>query len=362
MFGITLAEAWTAWVEDERRFQHANLAAIRQHPITAFTDVTSHALGSVSRAYIDPVAHRIYAAFNYPGIAAHIGAIDTRDGRVERIASIKGPVIYTVASLAWDPVERLLFYTTDNASWRDLVQLDVDTGKTRLLQRDARIGDLVYSERDRTLWGIRRANGICTLVRIPRPYTKWEEVASWPYGTVVYDLDVSPDGRTLAASFGDISGQQEVRTLNVAALENGDLEPTSRFHFEGSVPNGFTFSADGRFLYGTSYYTGVSNVYRYDLAAGSLESVSNSETGFFRPVPLDDGRLLVFRYSGHGFIPSWIDAKPVSGVGTITFLGERLAATHPVVDTWNVGSPLEIDYEGLKKHKRPYRVAGSLRR
>ena len=184
-----------------------------------------------------------------------------------------------------------------------------------MLQRDARIGDIVYSKRDESLWGIRRANGICTLVRIPRPHTTWEAIASWPYGTVVYDLDVSPDGTTLVASFGEISGEQEVRMHNVTALEEGDLEPTARFGFEGSVPNGFTFSADGRSLYGTSYYTGVSNVFRYDLAAGTLQSVSNSETGFFRPVPLDDGRLLVFRYTGQGFIPSWIEGKPVQRRG-----------------------------------------------
>jgi hypothetical protein len=361
VFGATLGEAWDAWIEDEHRFQQANLSAIREHPITPFIDVTSHALGSVSRAYFDPVANRIYAGFNYPGVAAHIGAIDARDGSIDRIASIKGPIIYTVASLAWDAGERALFYTTDNGGWRDLMRLDVDTGRTRLLQRDARIGDLVHSPPDGSLWGIRRANAICTLVRMSRPHTSWEEVASWPYGIVVYDLDISPDGRTLAASFGDISGDHEVRLFDVAALQAGDVTPRGRFGFQGSPPNGFTFSADGRHLYGTSYYTGVSNVFRYDLAARTLESVSNTDTGFFRPVPLDGDRLLVFRYTGKGFVPSWIDAMTVPGPGAITFLGERLAAKHPVVDTWNVGSPLGVDYEALDRDRRQYRPAGSLR-
>ena len=40
-----------------------------------------------------------------------------------------------------------------------------------------------------------------------------------------------------------------------------------------------------------------------------VEAVSNTETGLFRPVPLADGRLLVFRYTGRGFIPTWIEPR-----------------------------------------------------
>jgi len=359
VFGMSIDQAWAAWIADERVFQQANLAAIREHPVTPHSDIATRALGSVSRAYVDAEANKIYAAFNYPGVAAHIGRIDLRDGDLTRLVSIKGPVIYTVSSLAWNPDERALFYTTDNAAWRDLMRLDPDTGETRLLLKDARIGDLAYSKRDRVLWGIRRANGICMLVRVLSPYTTWEPVVSWPYGTVVYDLDVSPDGTTLVASFGEITGEQEVRISSVDSLRKGNVSPTARFGFDGSVPNGFTFSPDGRYLYGSSYYTGVSNIFRYELATGSLDPVSNAETGFVRPVPVGDGRLLVFRYSGPGFVPAWIDAQPLQQVGAITFLGERLIAEHPELEAWNVGSPMSVDYDSLRKDRNRYR-GGSL--
>ena len=79
--------------------------------------------------------------------------------------------------------------------------------------KDARIGDLAFNRADRSLWGIRHLNGICTLVRMPPPYTEWQRVVSWPYG----DGRVRP--RRLArrvavsASFGEISGKQDVRVL-----------------------------------------------------------------------------------------------------------------------------------------------------
>ena len=71
------------------------------------------------------------------------------------------------------------------------------------------------------------------------------------------------------------------------------MKPLSEFRFGQSVPESFVFSRDGRYLYGSSYYTGVSNIFRYEVATGAIEAVSNAETGFFRPVPLADGRLLV---------------------------------------------------------------------
>ena len=57
----------------------------------------------------------------------------------------------------------------------------------------------------------------------------------------------------------------------------------------------------------------MSNIFRYEIATGEIEALTNAETGFFRPVPLDDGSLLVFRYTGEGFVPSIIDAHAGEG-------------------------------------------------
>ena len=269
-------------------------------------------------------------------------------------------MIYTVTSLVWDPDDRTLFYTTDNNAMRDLVRLDPSTGATEVLQKDARIGDLAFNHSDKSLWGIRHLNGFCTIVRIPAPYTAWEQIITLPYGTIVYDLDVSPDGARLSASFGEITGKQDVRVLNIDALNKGETTPEARFDFAQSVPNGFTFSPDGRYLYGSAYLSGVSNIFRYELANQQLEAVSNTETGFFRPVPLGNDALFVFRYTGAGFVPARIDAKPVEDLSAITFLGERLIAEHPVLQQWNVGSPLSIQYEALEKKQEPYGVLSRL--
>ena len=64
---------------------------------------------------------------------------------VEKIRDVKDPEHYIVTSLAWDPEARLLFYTTDNYAYRDLLSLDPATGRARVLIKDARIGDLIMA-------------------------------------------------------------------------------------------------------------------------------------------------------------------------------------------------------------------------
>ncbi len=362
VFGLTLEQAWAKWIETERAFQQKNLEAIRTNPVTPFTDLTTRALGSISRAYYDARSRTIFAGFNYPGVVAHIGAIHTDTGTVERLVNIKVPTVYTVTSLARDPDAGTLFYTTDNRAYRDLVALDPATQRTTLLQKDARIGDLAFNRADKSLWGIRQLNGLCTLVRIPAPYTDWKQIHTFPYGTVIYDLDVSPDGSRLAASFGEISGEQNVRVLSVDALGRGDVTPIAQFDFGTAVPNNFVFSPDGRYLFGSAYFTGVSNIFRYEIEAKKLEILTNTETGFFRPIPLGGNELIVFRYTGEGFVPARIEATPLQDVAPITFMGERLAEEHPIIKSWNVGSPAAIPFETMPTRKGVYHLAGGLRR
>jgi hypothetical protein len=360
-FGVSLEQAWASWVADERVFQQRNLQTIRAYPLTPYQDITTRALGSVSRAFYDPQSDAIYAALNYPGALAHVARIPAKTGVLDRLGDIKGPLIYTVTSLLWNPSDRHVYYTADNGAHRDLVRLDPVTRRTELLQRDARIGDLAFNASDRSIWGLRHLNGLCTLVRMKPPYRDWERVVTWPYGTVMYDIDLSADGARLSGSFGEISGQQDVRVFDVAAILGGNTTPVAQFDFGTSVPNGFVFSPDGRYLYGSAYLTGVSNIFRYDLQAGKVDAVSNTDSGFFRPVPLADGRLLVFRYTGRGFVPAWIDPKPLEDVGAITFFGQQVIEKRSILKTWMLESPARIPFDTMEKRSGNYRLARALR-
>jgi len=361
VFGRSLDDAWKDWISWERTFQQKNLDAIRTYPLTPYADVSPQALGSVSRAYYDADRKALYAGLNYPGIVSHVGAISVADGKVRKLLDIKGPRIYTVTSLAWDPGTRTLFYTSDNNALRDLRSVSPDTGETRLLMKDARIGELVYSPAEKALFGIRTLNGLATLVLVAPPFNEWQSLYTWPYGEVAYDLDLSADASLVSFSHGDASGRQSLRIAKLETLRKGDATAVAQFDFGSAIPSNFVFSPDGRYLYGSSYYTGVSNVFRYDLGSGKLDAVSNTETGFFRPIPVGGDELVVFRYTGKGFVPARIHATPLEDVKEITFLGAEIADKHEIVRQWKLGSPAAVPLESLTTGQGRYGSVPSIR-
>ncbi|MBL0144218.1 MAG: hypothetical protein IPP91_19470 [Betaproteobacteria bacterium] len=346
VFGLPIEQAWQDWIAFEREFQRKNLEAVAKYPLTPQRDLVAKAVGSTSRAFYDEATGNLYGAFRYPGVVEHVGVLNTRDGSIRRLTDIKGAMLYRVTSLAYDPAGTI-FYTADNYNLRDLMAVDVKTGDEKMLLEDARIGEIVFNPVDRSLLGVRHQNGLATLVRIPPPYTEWSQIHTFPYGVVPYDLDISPDGRLLSGSVAEVNGDQFLRVWQLDKVRAGDLKPLSQYSFGQSVPEGFVFSRDGRFLYGSSYYTGASNIFRYEVATGEVEAVSNAATGFFRPATLADGKLVVFNYTGQGFVPTVIEPKPLKDVSAISFLGAEVAARHPVVKTWQVPPPSNVDYEKL---------------
>ena len=149
--------------------------------------------------------------------------------------------------------------------------------------------------------------------------------------------------------------------MKLETLRKGDATPLAQFDFGAAIPSNFVFSPDGKYLYGSSYYTGVSNIFRYDLASGKLDAVSNTETGFFRPIPLGNDELVVFRYTGKGFVPARIHATPLEDVKEITFLGAQIAEKHEIVKQWKLGSPASIPLDSLTTEKGRYASVGSIR-
>jgi hypothetical protein len=347
VFGLPLDDAWKKWIAFEREFQQRNLQEVRRFPITQHKALVDRAVGSMSRVYLDEKRGVLYAGFRIPGVVDYIGGLNLADGTMTHLADIKRAMLYRVTSFAFDPSTGTAFYTNNNLTHRDLMAVDVRTGRETLLLEGERIGEIVLDPKDKSLLGVRHSRGLASLVRIPYPYTDWEKVYDFPYGIIPTDLDISADGRLLSASVGELSGKQFVRVWELQKVLAGDLTPIDEFQFGQSFPESFVFSKDGKYLYGSSYYTGVSNIFRCELATGDIEAVSNAEVGYFRPIPLDDGRLLALTYTGQGFVPVTFDPQPLKDVSAIKFLGAETVAKHPELKGWQVPPPSKVDADKL---------------
>src|SRR3990170_2561855 len=176
VFGRKLDDVWDDWIAFEHRFQKASLDALARYPLTEVRHLSPRGLGSMSRGFVDERTNNLIAAFRYPGRIGFLGRMDLATGKVTPLTDLDGMMLYRVTSLAFDPASRTAFYINQNYAYRDLNAIDVDTGKKRRLLTDARIGDLALNAADKSLWGIRHQNGFVTLVRIPAPYSEFNQI------------------------------------------------------------------------------------------------------------------------------------------------------------------------------------------
>ncbi len=362
VFGNSLDAEWSRWIAAEQEWQKKNLAAIRKYPVTRLERLSTVALGSVSSSFYDETTRRVLAAVRYPGPMPHLAAIDPATGAAERLHNIEGGALFYVASLAFDAAGRKIFFTTANNDWRDLNVYDLSTGKATKLVKDCRTGDLTYDGTRRTLWGVRHANGLSTLVEFLPPYREASPRVEFPYGTDVFDLEISPDGKRMSAILADGSGRQKLVLFSVDRLRSGDAASETVKDFGFSSAASFSFSPDGAHLYGTSYFTGVSNIFRFDVTTHAMEVLTNTETGLFWPRKLADGRLVAFEYTAKGFYPVLVrDPKPLEDVSAVDYFGQQVVEKFPKVREWKLPAPSSIDVAGLTTSAGIYKPLRNLK-
>ncbi|MFH0762184.1 MAG: hypothetical protein V2A67_11840 [Bacteroidota bacterium] len=361
VYNLSLRKAWEDWIQSETRFQQENIRRIREFPITPFSAITAKPLGNVSNYGFNPSTGKIYAALNYPGIVSRITEIDVRTGKMRKIATLDSPLMYFSTSLTYDPAGEKIFISEHNSKYRNLVEIDVKSGRKRILNRMTRAGDLAFNQADRTIWGVRNDNGYSILVKIPEPYDRVVPIFTAPFGKVIFDLAVSNKGDRLCASLSGIRGEQSVILFDINELDQGTIVYHTILTLEDNTLTQFKFSTDDRFLIGTSYYTGVSNVWRINLEDNSFELLSNTETGLFMPLQISDDSLLALKFQRDGMTPGIMPIKVLEDANSIIYLGNLVHQTNPVVEEWSLPPASQSGPSADSLNVEAYRPIGQMR-
>lgn len=122
----------------------------------------------------------------------------------------------------------------------------------------------------------------------------------------IYSLDWSPDGHQIAMSFVEHEGDRKIGIYDTTDHSFTLLCDTK---FDERDPR---FNADGSRLYFSSNRTGIYNIYRFELATGALDRVTNVAGGAFSPDVSPDGTSLVYvNYDSAGYGIYLIDTMTV---------------------------------------------------
>jgi hypothetical protein len=171
---------------------------------------------------------------------------------------------------------------------------------------------------------------------MPEPYKQVIPMFTAPFGKVIFDIDISHDGKKLSASLSGVKGEQSLILFNIEKLEQGLSSFTTVWSLDDNTLTQFKFSTNNTDLIGTSYYTGVSNVWRIRPDKQEFELLSNTETGFFMPLQLNEDSLLVLKFHRDGMTPGVIPVRVLEDANAIDYLGNKVHQKHPEVEEWSL--------------------------
>ena len=364
VYGKSLRQTWNEWKLDEKAHQEANLAAIREYPVTEISPVTKDPLGSVSPLVYDPETGKAYAAMNAPGDFAHLTEIDVKTGKQRRLCDIYGIQLYNPAYVALDRQGGRLIYTSNNAKMRGLEVYDLHKKKVVKRKKFQRINNIVYDNVHDCLYGLFSNAGTQTIVRLDRDLENPEPIYAFPFGVSVFDVDVSHDGKYLSLTRDGDNGEHTLMLFNTEELAQAIFKPVELLTWEDSNLGQFRFSLDDKYLIGSSYYTGVSNLWQINLETREMEMLSNTETGLFAPLEIAQDELLALEFKRDGLRPVMLARKVINDANAIELYGQ-LAYENNREALEQVGllkEPLpKIEFGDVYNQIKPYNVFKEMR-
>jgi hypothetical protein len=361
VYGKPIFDEWEDWIKWENEFQQSNFTKIRKNKVTENRVITNKILGSVSQQFFDKNLNKIFAAVNYPGELAHITSIDLSSGQMKNIAPVPSPKLYFVTTMTYDQSTNTIFTTENNNFYRDIWSINVITKERKKLIDFARMGYITFNKADYSLWGIRNYNGRSIIARLFPPYNDIQEVYTLPFGQSFYDLNISNDGKYISGTYSYANGKQQLCIFNISELINGNFNRNIIHEFEDNSASNFVFSEDGKYLFGTSYYTGVSNIFRINVETKEINILTNSERGYFRPIPISKDSLMAFEFHSSGMVPVVLKIDTNINVQAIDYLGQLVVKNNPEVKHWIVPPASNVNLDSLGYSETEYNSFNSMK-
>lgn len=364
VYGQSLRKVWDEWREDEKKHQEENLASIRQYPITETVKLTKEPLGSVSPFVFDPTTGKAYAVMNAPGGFAHITELDMKTLEQRKVATVNGIQLYNPAFIALDIKGQRLIYTVNNSKMRGLEVYDLKTQRVVKKRKLQRVNNIVYDNATDCLYGLFSNGGTQSIVRYDKDIEKAEVIYAFPFGVSVFDMDVSHDGKMISVTTQGDNGEHTLQIFRTEDLAMALFKPEKLVTWDDSNLGQFRFSLDDRYLIGSSYYTGVSNLWQIELASHEMQMLTNTDIGLFAPLEIAPDSLMALEFERDGMRPVSLGRQVVNDANAVELYGQKAYENNKeaLEAVGELRTPLpKIDFGDVYNSITPYNVLKEMR-
>ena len=259
---------------------------------------------------------------NAPGDFAHMTEIDLQTGEQKRLNDIYGIQLYDPAYVALDRKGQRLIYTTNNAKMRGLEIYDIQQKRVVKKKKYQRINSIVYDNTHDCLYGLFSNGGTQSIVRLDRDLENPEVIYAFPFGVSVFDADISHDGKWLSFTSQGGNGEHTLLLFNTEELAKAIFKPVKLITWKDSNLGQFRFSLDDKYLIGSSYYTGVSNLWQINIETREMEMLTNTDIGLFAPLEITPGQLLALQFKRDGLQPVLLSREVVRDANAVQLYGQ----------------------------------------
>lgn len=184
----------------------------------------------------------------------------------------------------------------------ELFELDLETKKSRQLTTGQRAFHPDYSPDGKTLVFVQNKVDTTRLGLYDFETKKIKLLGASEPWVQFSNPRFSPDGKTIAVS----AWKKGNRDIYLYDLDGNVVKQVTQ---DTAIDLNPIFAKDGADLFFTSDRTGITNVWRYNLASGQSEQVTNVLTGVFQP-QFSGGKLVVQNYYGRGYDLKAMDYQP----------------------------------------------------
>ena len=333
VYGKSLSVVWKEWLGYERDFQKRNLDSVARYPLTEMKRVARN-MGSASNVVFNRRRNEFVMGVEYPGKLSYVCAVNAATGKTRKLAPVETSNLYSVCYVAVDEPGDRLFVTTQNNLFRGIAVYDMATGKKLQQKYFTRVASIAYNPVKQRLYGIMLNEGKATLVYFSSDLSKEVTLYTFKFGETISDLAMSHDGKSLMACYNRLDGEQSLIEFDVDGMDVGKIDYKTLFHDEGTTLYQYQYSFDDSCLIGTSYYTGVGNLWQINRRTGKFDLLTNVQTGIYSPVEYGCDSLFAMSFSHEGLQPVTLKKNVIHDANPITFMGQMAYNRNPVLKKW----------------------------
>jgi len=292
IFGKTMPELWSDFEKYLQDIYQPQLTDIAAEGIVDGQQITQ---SGYYKNYLQPLENGDLLYTQYDGTSRPSLQLKKADAeKAKVVVEIRNDARLDYHPEAGVIVSQIEIYRNVNYFY-DLFKVDIDKNKIKRLTRGDRYRRATWSPNGKKIIALHNENNKHTLALLNADSKLVDLIWEGRDGEYIGMLDWSPDNENLVASVKRKNGNWNLETFS---LQKRSWTPIITDAKNEVQPQ---YSPDGKRIIYSANYTGVYNIYEYDIETKKISRISNVEGGAFKPIFDNNDQIFYLGYTQNGY-------------------------------------------------------------